>query len=93
MYDKDGSLRIATQSHDLNEIINARQISCKGASRPYIGQSARWMMESSDQPEYGSSRPLVPAVAASTPDKDLAYQVGYLLGDWGHRASLRFLRG
>jgi hypothetical protein len=86
MYDKDGSLPIATQSHDLNEIINSLNELFGTAKVPLRAQSARWT-DADDWNQFLASkqswvRPSTSpsAVAASTPDKDLAYQVGYLLG-------------
>jgi hypothetical protein len=86
MYDKDGSLPIATQSHDLNEIINSLNGLFGTAKVPLSAQSARWT-DADDWNQFLASkqswvRPSTSpsAVAASTPDKDLAYQVGYLLG-------------
>ena len=86
MYDKDGSLPIATQSHDLNEIINSLNELFGAAKVPLRAQSARWT-DADDWNQFLSSkqswvRPSTSpsAVTASTPDKDLAYQVGYLLG-------------
>ena len=86
MYDKDGSLPIATQSHDLNEIINSLNELFGTAKVPLRVQSARWT-DADDWNQFLASkqswvRPSTSpsAVAASTPDKDLAYQAGYLLG-------------
>jgi len=86
MYDKDGSLPIATQSHDLNEIINSLNELFGTAKVPLRAQSARWT-DADDWNQFLASkqswvRPSTSpsAVAASTPDKDFAYQVGYLLG-------------
>ena len=86
MYDKDGSLPIATQSHDLNEIINSLNELFGTAKVPLKAQSARWT-DADDWNQFLASkqswvRPSTSpsAVAASTSDKDLAYQVGYLLG-------------
>lgn len=86
MYDKDGSLPIATQSHDLNEIINSLNELFGTAKVPLRAQSARWT-DADDWNQFLASkqswvRPSTSpsAVAASTPDKDLAYPVGYLLG-------------
>ena len=86
MYDKDGSLPIATQSHDLNEIINSLNELFGTAKVPLRAQSARWT-DADDWNQFLASkqswvRPSMSpsAVAASTSDKDLAYQVGYLLG-------------
>jgi len=85
-YDKDGSLPIATQSHDLNEIINSLNELFGTAKVPLRAQSAIWI-DADDWNQFLASkqswvRPSTSpsAVAASTPDKDLAYQVGYLLG-------------
>ena len=86
MYDKDGSLPIATQSHDLNEIINSLNEWFGTVRVPLRAQSARWT-DAYDWNQFLASkqswvRPSTSpsAVAASTPDKDLAYQVGCLLG-------------
>jgi hypothetical protein len=86
MYDKDGSLPIATQSHDLNEIINSLNTLFGTAKVPLRAQSARWT-DADDWNQFLASkqswvRPSTApsTVAASTPDKDLAYQVGYALG-------------
>ena len=86
MYDKDGSLPIATQSHDLNEIINSLNELFGTAKVPLRAQSARWTDDANDWNQFLASkqswvRPSTSpsAVAASTPDKDLAYHVGYLL--------------
>ena len=86
MYDKDGSLRIATQSHDLNEIINSLNELFGTAKMPLRAQFARWT-DADDWNQFLASKQswVLPstspsAVAASTPDKGVAYQVGYLLG-------------
>ncbi len=81
MYDKSGSLGIATQSHDLNEIINSLNELFGTAKVPLRAQSARWT-DADDWNQFLASkqswvRPSTspPAVAASTSDKDLAYQM------------------
>ena len=94
MYDKGGSLPIATQSHDLNEIINSLNELFGTGKVPLRAQSARWM-DADDWNQFLASkqswvRPSTspPAVAASTSDKDLAYQMGYLLGRFGAFAAV-----
>lgn len=82
MYDKDGSLPIASQSHDLNEIINSLNELFGTAKVPLRAQSARWT-DADDWNQFLASKQSwvrSSTVAASTPDKDLAHQVGYLFG-------------
>jgi hypothetical protein len=80
MYDRDGSLPIATQSHDLNEIINSLNELFGTAKVPLRAQSARWT-DADDWNQFLVSkqswvRPSTSpsAIAASTHDKDLASQ-------------------